>query len=332
MNRRQFGAALLGLPALIRPAAAATRIVLGKQYGLPFLPQMVMEAQKLIEQHAARNGVAGLEVGWETMGGPGALNDALLTGQIQFVTVAAPSLATLWDKTAGTPQEVRGLCAVQSMPYVLVTRNAAVKTIADLTADDRIAVPTVKISGQAMALQMAAARLWGFDQYERLDPLTVSLGHPDALQAMLSGQISTHFASSPFQYYELKLPGFHAVLKSYETTGGMHTNGLQVATRQFHDANPAICAAVMAAQDEANAFIRANPREAARIYIALANEKRSPADEMAAMIADPDVEYTTTPAKLMVLVAFMHKVGRLKRRPESWKDMFFPEAHGLQGS
>jgi len=332
MNRRQFGAALLGLPALIRPAAAATRIVLGKQYGLPFLPQMVMEAQKLIEQHAAKNGVAGLAVGWETMGGPGALNDALLTGQIQFVTVAAPSLATLWDKTAGTPQEVRGLCAVQSMPYVLVTRNAAVKTIADLTADDRIAVPTVKISGQAMALQMAAARLWGFDQYERLDPLTVSLGHPDALQAMLSGQITTHFASAPFQYYELKMPGFHVVLKSYETTGGMHTNGLQVATRQFHDANPAICAAVMAAQDEANAFIRANPKEAARIYIALANEKRSSVDEMATMIADPDLEYTTTPAKLMVLVDFMHKVGRLKRRPESWKDLFFPEAHGLQGS
>jgi NitT/TauT family transport system substrate-binding protein len=105
-----------------------------------------------------------------------------------------------------------------------------------------------------------------------------------------------------------------------------------VATRQFHDANPAICAAVMAAQDEANAFIRANPREAARIYIALANEKRSPVDEMAAMIADPDVEYTTTPAKLMVLVDFMHKVGRLKRRPESWTDLFFPAAHGLQGS
>jgi hypothetical protein len=71
--------------------------VLGKQYGLPFLPQLVTEAHKLIETHAAKNGVAGLEVGWQTMGGPGALNDALLGGQIQFVTVAAPSLATLWD-------------------------------------------------------------------------------------------------------------------------------------------------------------------------------------------------------------------------------------------
>jgi NitT/TauT family transport system substrate-binding protein len=332
MNRREFGAAVLGLPALIRPAAAAARIVLGKQYGLPFLPQMVMEAHKLIEKHAERNGVPGLSVGWETMGGPGALNDALLTGQIQFVTVAAPSLATLWDKTVGTPQEVRALCAVQSMPYVLVTRNPAVKTIADLTADDRIAVPTVKISGQAMALQMAAAQRWGFEQYERLDPLTVSLGHPDALAAMLSGQITTHFASAPFQYYELKLPGFRVVLKSYETTGGRHTNGLQVMTKRFHDANPAVCAAVLAAQDEANAFIRAQPHEAARIYRMLANDKRSSEDELTEMITDPDIEYTTAPAALMTLVSFMHKVGRIKRLPPSWHDLFFPEAHGLNGS
>jgi NitT/TauT family transport system substrate-binding protein len=333
MNRRQFGAALLALPAVIRPAfAQAAHIRLGKQYGLPFLPQMVMEALKLIEKHAALNGVAALAVGWETMGGPGALNDGLLAGQIQFVNVAAPSLATLWDKTVGTPQEVRAVCAVQSMPYVLVTRNPAVRTIADFAADDRIAVPTVKISGQAMALQMAAARLWGFDQYERLDPLTVSLGHPDALAAMLSGQITGHFAVAPFQYYELKLPGFRVVLKSYEATGGKHTNGIQVTTKHFHDANPAICAAVMAAHAEANAFIRAQPQEAARIYISLANEKRSSADELAAMIADPDIEYTTTPANLMTLVAFMHKVGRIKRLPGSWQDLFFPEAHGLKGS
>src|SRR5271169_1082626 len=205
MNRREFVTGLVALPALARPAAAEVlSIRLGKQYSLPFLPQMVMEDHKLIETHAGKLGINGLRVGWQTMGGPGALNDGLLSGQIQFVNIASPSLATLWDKTFGTPQEVRAVCTVQSMPYVLVTRNPAVKTIADFTEVDRIAVPTVKISGQAMALQMAAARLWGFDQYARLDPLTVSLGHPDALQAMLSGQIGTHFASAPFQYYELK--------------------------------------------------------------------------------------------------------------------------------
>jgi NitT/TauT family transport system substrate-binding protein len=334
MNRRAFVAGLLATPALARPACGEVgRIVLGKQYGLPFLPQMVMEAHSLVEQHAAKNGIVALAVAWQTMGGPGALIDGLLSGQIQFVNVAAPSLATLWDKTVGTPQEVRAVCAVQSMPYVLVTRNPAVKAIADFTESDRIAVPTVKISGQAMALQMAAAKLWGLGEYERLDALTVSLGHPDAMQAMLSGQpVNSHFAVAPFHYYELAQPGIHQVLKSYDTTGGRHTNGIQVTTRRFHDANPAICAAVLAAHEEANAFIRAHPRDAAAIYATLANERRSSVDELARMIVDPDIDYTTTPANLMKFVEFMHRVGRIRRMPDSWKDLFFEQAHGLPGS
>src|SRR5262249_41285199 len=97
MTRRAFGLGALALPALGRSASAqGSAIRLGKQYGLPFLPQMVMEAQKLIEKHAAATGVPRLDVAWTTMSGPGALNDALLSGNIEFVNVAPPSLATLW--------------------------------------------------------------------------------------------------------------------------------------------------------------------------------------------------------------------------------------------
>jgi NitT/TauT family transport system substrate-binding protein len=242
---------------------------------------MVMEEQKLIESHAQRLGVNGLTVGWQTMGGPGALNDGLLSGQIQFVNVASPSLATLWDKTFGSPQEVRAVCTVQSMPYVLTTRNPNVKTIADFSASDRIAVPTVKISGQAMALQMAAAKLWGFDKYDRLDEFTVTMGHPDAMQSMLTGQtVNSHFAVAPFNYYELKNPTIHIVLKSYDTDG-KHTNGIQVTTKTFHDANPKICMAVRSSHEEANAFIKREPKAAAQIYLKLCNSGASSAAETA---------------------------------------------------
>jgi NitT/TauT family transport system substrate-binding protein len=333
VNRREFVTGLVALPALVRPAAAeVSSIKLGKQYGLPFLPQMVMEEQKLIESHTQRLGVNGLTVGWQTMGGPGALNDGLLSGQIQFVNVASPSLATLWDKTFGSPQEVRAVCTVQSMPYVLTTRNPNVKTIADFTASDRIAVPTVKISGQAMALQMAAAKLWGFEKYDRLDEFTVTMGHPDAMQSMLTGQtVNSHFAVAPFNYYELKNPTIHIVLKSYDTDG-KHTNGIQVTTKTFHDANPKICMAVRASHEEANAFIKHEPKAAAQIYLKLTNEKKNSADDLVAMITDPDIDYTTAPANLMKHVEFMHKVGRMKHMPTSWQDLFFAEAHDLKGS
>ena len=76
MNRRDFVAGLVVLPAFVGPASAeVSTINLGKQYGLPFLPQMVMEDHKLIEAQAARLGINRLNVGWLTMGGPGALND-----------------------------------------------------------------------------------------------------------------------------------------------------------------------------------------------------------------------------------------------------------------
>jgi NitT/TauT family transport system substrate-binding protein len=69
MRRRDFGLAVLATPALTRGAAAeATHIRIVKQYGLPYLPLMVMEHEKLVERHAARLGLSSLTVQWPTLG------------------------------------------------------------------------------------------------------------------------------------------------------------------------------------------------------------------------------------------------------------------------
>jgi NitT/TauT family transport system substrate-binding protein len=335
ITRRHVVAGALALPFVPSTAGAqVTSIRLGKQYGLPFLPQMVMEARKIIETQAEKAGLPGVKTEWVTMSGPGPLNDALLSGGIEFVNVAPPALITLWEKSAPTPRPVKALCTVQSMPYVLVTRNPNVKSIADFTEKDKISVPTVKISGQAMMLQMAAAKLWGPEQFERLDPWTVSMAHPDAVANMLSGrtEITGHFCVAPFHYYELAAPGMRAVLKSYDTLGGPHTNGVQITTETFYKANPKLCEAVLASHEEANAFIKKNPAEAAAIYLELSKDKRSTAGEIVTMITDPDIDYTTTPANVETLAAFMKRSNRIKAAPASWKDMFLPLAHHLKGT
>jgi NitT/TauT family transport system substrate-binding protein len=102
-------------------------------------------------------------------------------------------------------------------------------------------------------------------------------------------------------------------------------------SKKFHDANPKLCAAVVAAFEEADAFIKAHPREAAQIYLDVTKDKIA-LDQLEKMVSDPDVDYTTTPINLMKIVDFMHEVGRIKKKPASWKDMFFPEAYGLNGS
>ena len=109
-------------------------------------------------------------------------------------------------------------------------------------------MPTAKISGQAMMLQIAASKLWGEAAFEKLDPWTISMAHPDAVTAMLSGrsEITTHFCVAPFQYYELAQPGMRAILKSYDSVNGPHTNGVQITTQTNYKENPKVCASVFA--------------------------------------------------------------------------------------
>jgi NitT/TauT family transport system substrate-binding protein len=336
MRRRDVCLGLVAMPALMRSAFAdeVSTITLISQHGLPYLPLMVMEAQKLVEKHAGKLGVSGLAAEYRTLGGTQSLIDALLSGQMHFGIAGVPGLATLWDKTAGTQNEVRGLSAAQSMPFLLMTNRDDIKSIKDFKEGDKIAVPGIKNSNQAICLQMAAAKEWGQASYARLDPFTITLPHPDAAIAIIgrSTELTAHYGVSPFQDYELAAPGTHLVLKSYDTLGGQTTNGVMFMAKKFRDANPKVTAAVYTALAEASDFINKEPRQSAEIYIRKTSEKRSGLAEMEKMISNPDNNWTTTPQNAMRYVEFMHKVGTLKKLPGDWRDLFMPEVHELKGS
>ena len=336
MRRREFCLGLVAMPALARSAFGddATTITLISQHGLPYLPLMLMQEHKLAEKHAARLGVHGLTAEYRTLGGTQSLVDALIAGQMNFGIVGVPGLATLWDKTAGTPNEVRALSAAQAMPFLLVTNRGDIKSIKDFKEGDKIAVPGIKNSNQAICLQMAAAKEWGQANYAKLDPLTITLPHPDAAIAIISKstELTAHYGVAPFQNYEVAAPGTHVVLKSYDTLGGQTTNGVVLMTKKFRDANPKVTAAVYAALSEASDIINKEARHSAEVYIRMTGEKRSGVDDMVKMISDPDNAWTTTPQNAMRYVEFMHKVGTLKKLPGDWRDLFMPEVHELKGS
>jgi NitT/TauT family transport system substrate-binding protein len=326
----------LASPMLMRSSFAdeVSGIVLISQRGLPYLPLMVMETLQLVEKHAGKLGIAALKPDYKSLGGTQSLIDALLSRQMDFGVTGVPSLATLWDKTTGTPNEIRALSAVQSMPFMLVTSRPSIKTIKDFTDQDKIAVPAIKVSSQAICLQMAAAKEWGDDQYARLDACTTTRSHPDAAVSVISKatEVNSHYSVAPYYYYELATAGVHNVLKSYDTLGGPGTNGVMLMTRKFRDANPKVTQTVYAALSEAEEFVNKNPGEAAQIYIKTTNEKRSNQEEMIKFISDSDNIWTTVPQQTMTFAGFMHKVGTMKRLPASWKDLYMPECHELAGS
>ena len=335
-RRGRFGRismiAVLACAALAPHARAEmSEINVAQQYGIGYLPLMIMEDQKLIEKHAKAAG-ADVKVGWAKFAGGNVMNDALLSGSLQFASGGVGPLITLWAKTHGN-LDVKAVSAINSMPLYLNTRNPAVKSIGDFTDKDRIALPAVKVSIQAVTLQMAADKAFGDGQQGRLDALTVSMSHPDAQTALLSGQseIDAHFSSPPFQYQQLERPGIHRVLNSYDVLGGPATFNTVWTTTKFRSENPKLYAAFVAALDEATATINRDKRTAAETYLRVSKDKSSP-ESIFGMLNDPEIVYTTTPQNVMKYVGFMYKTGSIKVKPDSWKDLFFPNVHNAAGS
>jgi NitT/TauT family transport system substrate-binding protein len=292
---------------------------------------MIMEDQKLIEKHAKAAGLD-VKVGWAKFAGGNVMNDALLSNSLQFASGGVGPLLTLWSRTKGN-LDVKAVGAINSMPLYLNTRNPNVKSLKDFTEKDKIALPAVKVSIQAVTLQMAAEKEFGPGQQNRLDPLTVSMSHPDAQTALLSGagEISAHFSSPPFQYQQLEKPGIRTVLNSYDVLGGPATFNVVWTSSKFRNENPKLYDAFVKAMEEATAIINRDKKAAAETYLRLSKDKDTVAD-IQKMLNDPNIVYTQTPQSIMKYADFMSKVGAIKVKPDTWKDLFFPNVHNLPGS
>src|SRR3954470_16168381 len=331
MTFRSIAAAALLLASATAPRAEIAEITIAQQFGVSFLPLMLMERDGLIEKHAKAAGVQ-VRTNWQKVAGPSVINDGLLSGNVHFGAVGAPSLATLWSRTK-TNVGVKGAAAMTSYPLYFVTRNPDLKSLKDLTQKDKIAVPSVKISTQALMLQMSAYDLFGPGNYQKFDELTVSLAHPDAMVALMNNTsgVNAHFATSPFYEAEMKIPGARVLTTSYDILGGRASALVVITTTKFHDANPKIYKAFLAAEKEAIETINKDKRAAAKAYLEIANDKKSTLEEIFGVINDKDYVYTLSPEKVFKTAVFMGKVGTIKDPPAKWQDMFFPDIHDLPG-
>ena len=311
--------------------AEVKEITVAQQYGISYLPMMLMDEQKLIEKHAKALGLGDVKVSWSRFKGGTEMNDAILSNNLHFASGGVGPLITLWAKTKGS-YDVKAVAAMNSMPLYLNTRNPNVKTLKDFTEKDKIALPAVKVSMQAVTLQIAAEKAFGPGKQNELDKLTVSMSHPDGQIALLSGQseVTAHFSSPPFQYQQLAKPGIRKVISSYEALGGPTTFNLIWTTSKFRAENPKAYEAFTKALDEAIAQINKDKKAAAEAYLRISKDKDT-AENILAMLNDPEIVYTTTPQSLMKYAEFMHKVGSIKTKPQDWKEMFFPNVHHLNG-
>src|SRR3954471_819366 len=165
-------AAVIGLLASGTAAQAQQKseIAVSRQPGILYMPTHIIEKQKLIEKHAAPLGLPTVTTRWVTLSGCGGQPDALLAGGVDILCTGTGNLLLLWDRTKGG---VKGIVATSAQQMSLISRDERIKTIKDFGPGDKIAVPTVKVSTQAIVLQIAAAKLFGDDQWSKFDSNTV---------------------------------------------------------------------------------------------------------------------------------------------------------------
>jgi NitT/TauT family transport system substrate-binding protein len=320
--RRLLPLALLAFT--LHAEVAEVRIPIGAG-GVGFLPLLVIQKHQLIEKQAKALGLPNLHVRWINIGGPSVMNDALLSGSADFITAGPPAFLTLWDRTR-TSAKVEGVAAMSSMPMYLNTRADHLKKLDDITDKDKIAVTAIKVSIPSLIMQIYAKQ--HYNQPTRFDKFTVTMTHPDAVIALLSGSsaVDAHFTSPPFAQREKKDPRVRTILTSDDVMGGSTTFTMVSTTAKFREQNPKVYAAVLKAIDEANKLIVADKKSAAALL------PEFPAQEVIDVLNDPHTKFTTTPENVMKYAEFMHSIGSIKNRPASWKDLFFPEIHAAPGS
>jgi NitT/TauT family transport system substrate-binding protein len=321
---------VLGLAGISNAGAVDVRVA--RQYGIAYIPLMIMQDQKLIEKHAERMGINDVKVTWQQFTGGAVMNDALLSGNLDFAVVGPPPFLTMWAKTQGTQNQVVGIASLNTMPMYLMTRNPNIKSVKDFGEKDRIVVSGVKVSTQAVALQMAAAKEWGIKEYDRLDKLTIAMSLADSMAIMLSGkgEVTGDFTVPPFSFREMKA-GMKPVIDTFSVLGGPTSTNVIYTTKKYYDANTKMAQAFAAALREAQEAIGRDMPAAAATYLKLSGDKET-VENIVEMLKDPKVEFNTTPRGIMAFADFMHSTGAIKTKPSSWKDAFVADLHQAPGN
>src|SRR4051812_15808102 len=320
------------LLASMEPAQAEmTRVKVATQIGLAYLPLFVMQHDRLWEQKAKERG-GQVEVDYAQLGGGSPLNDALLSNSVQIVAAGLAPLLTLWDRTKSN-YRVRGLSAINASPMDLLTNKPTIKSIKDFGENDRIALPSIKVSIQAIVLAMGVEKAFGPGKWNALDNIEVAMAHPEAYAALTNraGQITGYMASSPFQERALKQDGIFKVTDSFEILGGPTTFAVVYAKADFVEQNPTLVAAFMEAQRTAVMSIKADLPKAIDKYYAVTGDRTDRAI-IDAILQSPTYDFDVVPKRTMQIADFMVHIGLIKTKPGSWRDYFFDTMKDEKGS
>ncbi len=321
---------------LAGPAAAESdEVRFAQQFGLLYLPMHAVVSHKMVETCAKEKGLGDVKVSMHRFSGGAAVNQALLSKNVDFAAGGIGPLLKVWDKTKGR-LNVKAMTNLAAMPLKLNTNDSRVKNLEDYVGltDHKIATPSVKVSIQAVVLQMAAEKQWGKGNAFKLDDMTVSMKHPSAMAALLAGgqAVKSHFATLPTSWNELNSGKVHNVITSYDVLGGRHSTVAMYTTEAWKNDNPMLYECVWTSFRKGIDWINEDKKRAAGLYHSFTKSKLDLADVEKMLTTPGEMDYTVQPERTMQFAEFLHSIGSIDNMPESWKDYYWENNYDQKGS
>lgn len=304
---------VFALAPLTTAAAEATeKLTIAYQYGLSYLPLVVMKDQKLIEKYYPN-----VQVEWQILNSGAAINEGMITGSIDVGAMGiAPAITGV---IKGIPYKI--FSNLSSQPQVLVTNKEEIKSMADITPDHKIAVVNVG-SIQHIFIAMAAKNELG--DAHAMDNNIVAMSHPDGMAALLSGSVDCQMATSPYVFMEREagMHEFDSVAKVWPD-GNSFIVGM--ASQKLKDERPELYAALVKAMDEANDYLTNQKEDAAKTLCA---GLEVDADTLLTWLSDPGCGYTSATKGVMQMATFMVEEGFVDNVPFTFADLAYDNVVG----
>jgi NitT/TauT family transport system substrate-binding protein len=296
----------------------AKTITIAYQPGIGYAPLLLMK-----QEHWLEHDLPGRKIVYRRLDSGAAIRDGMLSGDINVGAGGLGPFLLGWAK--GIDWKV--LTPMEDMDLWLMAKSPKYKTLSDFKDGGKIAMPAPD-SIQAVVLRKLAQEQLG--NASALDKNIVSLGHPDGLQALLSGQLAGHLTSPPFEFEE-QAKGAHVVATSYKAFGGPHTFNSVFLRQGFYDDNKDVADALYKDIQKGIQMLQQDPAKSAQL-LSQESGGENTAAEFKKYITHKGVTYTNTPHGFMKFAQFMKQIGLIDKTPSSVNDLTFPQLHGMSGA
>jgi ABC-type nitrate/sulfonate/bicarbonate transport system substrate-binding protein len=285
-------------------------------FGLIYGPMPVSRQLGIVEKMFPN-----AKIEWQNIFTTAQQRDAMLAGRLHFGSCTPGPYLQSWDKGV----DWKWLQTTSGFDGYLMVRKDGPNSVLEFIGTPKKMSPGPN-TAQYFTVQ-EILRKAGKD-VKALDRNWANLPHPDAMQALIAGQLDGHFATSDFAL-RLEEQGMKKIASIKQTYGSLYAVGACALTKTIQE-HPDLAKGYALALRKVVEWMKANPEKAAEMMSKSTGNKVSTADFVKYLKSATYDSYTQN-ADLKTQAAAMQTFGAIKRVPKGPEDFYaYPNEAGAK--